>query len=94
MDREKNKDDINKALNKGDPSIVLKILFENLYVIRNQIFHGSATYNGNNNRDTVKCGAKILQDLVPLFIEIMIKNLAQDWGSVTFDPDGPEGLRY
>ena len=94
MDKIKNKDDINEALNKGDPSIVLKILFENLYVIRNQIFHGNATYNGSNNRDTVKNGTKILQDLIPLFIEIMMKNPDEDWGSVSFHPDGPEGVKY
>jgi hypothetical protein len=78
-----------KALDREEPLIILKMLFINLYILRNQIFHGNATYKGSRNRKTVCDGSNILQDLVPLFIEIMMKNPKDDWGKVNFHPDGP-----
>ena len=56
------------------------ILFDRLYVRRNQIIHGGATWNGSINRDQVRDGARIVEFLVPVFIDVMMDNRGHNWG--------------
>ena len=58
----------------------LKQLFDRLYVLRNQLLHGSATWNGSVNRPQVTPGAKIMATLVPHFIDVMIRH-PDGWGA-------------
>ncbi len=60
--------------------ITLTQLFERLYVLRNQLLHGSATWNGSVNRSQVTPGAKIMATLVPHFIDVMIRH-PNGWGA-------------
>lgn len=69
-----------RALAASDTGTVLSILFDRLYVLRNQIIHGGATWNSSVNRDQVRDGARIAGSLVPLFIEVMMDNRSHDWG--------------
>lgn len=80
--RRKRKDEsqINKAMSQQDTALILKKLFERLYVLRNQIMHGGATYGSHRNRDSVGDGHKILLNLVPLFLEIITENPDIDLG--------------
>lgn len=71
---------MNSALAKGNTTTVLDILFDRLYVLRNQLIHGAATWHGTVNRSQVKDGARILAFLVPIFIDIMMQNHDTDWG--------------
>jgi hypothetical protein len=50
------------------------------YVLRNQLIHGSATWNSKVNRSQVKDGAAVLGVLLPVFINIMMDNPDHDWG--------------
>ena len=50
---------MNSALAKGNTTMVLDILFDRLYVLRNQLIHGAATWHGTVNRAQVKDGARI-----------------------------------
>lgn len=59
---------------------LLKILFQRLYTLRNQLVHGGASWNSSINRDTVTTGARIMEFLVPVFVEIMLDNPDEDWG--------------
>jgi len=59
---------------------VLSCVFDRLYVLRNQIMHGGATWNGAVNRDQVRDGAAILEFLVPVFVELMMDHPNEDWG--------------
>jgi len=68
------------ALTQQNTSKVLQVVFDRLYVLRNQLVHGGATWNSGANRDQVRDGAAVLGTLLPLFIDIMMDNPARDWG--------------
>ena len=57
------------------------MLFDRLYVLRNQLVHGGATWNSSVNREQVKDGANILSFLVPIFVDLMMDNPQTDWGA-------------
>ena len=61
-------------LGHGDTVGVLTTLFDRLYVLRNQLVHGGATWNSSVNRVQVKDGARIMGFLVPAFIDLMMDN--------------------
>lgn len=69
-----------RFLAKQDTATVLSMLFDRLYVLRNQLVHGGATWDGSVNRKQVEDGARIMAFLIPLFIELMMENLAENWG--------------
>ena len=68
------------ALDIGDTMIVLHTLFERLTVLRNQLLHGGATWDGSVNRPQVENGARIMASLIPQFVDLMMKNPRRDWG--------------
>lgn len=60
--------------------VVLAIVFERLYVLRNQLVHGGATWHSKVNRPQVSDGTRILGTLVPIIIELMISHPELDFG--------------
>lgn len=75
---------INRALAKQDTVRVLTTLFDRLYVLRNQLMHGGATWNGSVNREQVADGVRILASLVPQFVDLMMDNPDEQWGLVPY----------
>ena len=71
---------------RNDTDYILGILFRRLYVLRNQIFHGGATWQGKLNRQQVEDGASLLSYLVPVMLEIMMKNPKDNWGILAYPP--------
>ncbi len=71
---------LNDALGSRDTEFILSTLFNRLYVLRNQLIHGGATWNSSVNREQVKDGSRILATLVPIMVDIMMDNPRQDWG--------------
>ena len=69
-----------RAVECEDTASILSMLFDRLYVLRNQLIHGGATWNSAVNRSQVRDGAEILGCLVPLFIDIMMDHPEADWG--------------
>lgn len=69
-----------------DCRLVLKTLFDRMYVLRNQLVHGGATYRGKVNRKQVHYGARIMALLVPLFIDLMMNKSDVDWGVPEYPP--------
>lgn len=67
-----------------DTARVLSIVFDRLYVLRNQLVHGGATWNSGANRAQLRDGAAILGSLVPLLIELMMEHPEQDYGDVLY----------
>lgn len=63
---------------------VLETLFSRLYILRNQLLHGGATWNSSVNREQVEAGARIMFFLVPIFIDVMLRNPGEDWGQPRF----------
>ena len=70
----------NKALANQDTAAILAIVFARLYVLRNQLIHGGATWNGGVNRHQVRDGVAIMAFLVPQFIDLMMDHASEDWG--------------
>ena len=73
------KKSINKALGQRNTVRVLAILLERLYVLRNQLIHGGATWNGGVNRDQLRDAVKIMARIVPITIHLMMENKGLDW---------------
>ena len=71
----------NRAFRNNDTRAILNFLFDRLYVLRNQLLHGGATWQGSVNRSQVQDGAAIMAFLVPHFINLMIDHPHIDWGS-------------
>lgn len=69
------------AIKRLDTSRTLCNVFDRLYVLRNQLVHGGATWNSSVNRHQVQDGAAVLAWLLPVFIDIMMDNPGRDWGS-------------
>jgi hypothetical protein len=63
---------------------LLEILLDRLYILRNQLMHGGATYKSKLNRRSVKDGCRILEMLIPIIIEIIMENPEEDWGRLLF----------
>lgn len=72
------------AVMQGDTAKVLGIVFDRLYVLRNQLVHGGATWDSQLNRSQIADGAAILGTLVPLVLSIMIEQSDQDYGEVLY----------
>ena len=69
-----------RAVATKDTVRVLTLVFDRLYVLRNQLVHGGSTWNSNVNRDQVRDGAAILSFLVPVFVDVMMENPTDEWG--------------
>lgn len=70
-----------KAYEEKNVPRMLSLLFGRLYVLRNQIIHGGATWNSNANRPQIRDGVAILEFLIPIFIDIMMENPKENyWG--------------
>lgn len=72
------------ALAANDTLQVLSIVLGRLYVLRNQLLHGGATWNSGVNREQVRDCTKLLGKLVPAIIEVMMDHPTRDWGPVRY----------
>ena len=61
------------ALAKKDTALVLSIVFDRLYTLRNQLMHGGATFESSANRPQLKDACDFLQECVPNILLIMMK---------------------
>lgn len=73
-----------RALMDKDTVRVLSIVFDRLYVLRNQLVHGGATWNGAVNRQQVRDGVAFLGTLLPLLLELMIAHPGEDHGEILY----------
>ena len=60
---------------------ILERLFDRLYVLRNQILHGGATWSSSVNRKQVDDGAEIMAFLIPAFVSVMMDHPDEPWGA-------------
>ncbi|WP_371193446.1 hypothetical protein [Glaciecola sp. SC05] len=81
---EKNKRAAMQALANERVSELLSIVLDRLYVLRNQIIHGGATYQSKVNREQVKSSRRLLAQLMPVVIEVMLNDQNTNWGDIRF----------
>ena len=72
------------AFQSGDTVKVLCMVFDRLYVLRNQLVHGGATWNSAINREQLRDGAAMLGFLLPVFADLMMDYSKEDWGTPLF----------
>ena len=85
---EKSRTRIGYALRQQDTAAILSILFDRLYVLRNQLVHGGATWNSDVNRNQVRDGAAVLGCLLPIFIDLMMDAPGHEWPMPHYPPVG------
>lgn len=68
------------ALATQETDLVLLVVFDRLYTLRNQLVHGGATFASRANRDQLRDACAVLSGLIPLFLMIMQQNPDHDWG--------------
>ena len=73
-----------KALLEKDTHLLLSIVLDRLYVLRNQLVHGGATWNSGANRSQVKDGAQILATLGPIIVDVMMTNHDVDFEGIAY----------
>lgn len=71
--------DLDRALAEKNTAVVLSILFDRLYVLRNQVIHGGATWDSSANRNQVRDGAALLGCLLPVFVDLMMDHPDAEW---------------
>ncbi|GAA5139768.1 HEPN domain-containing protein [Alloalcanivorax gelatiniphagus] len=62
----------------------LSIVSSRIYILRNQIIHAGATWNGSVNRVQIRDCVAILGDLVPRVIEVMMDNPGGLWSEAGY----------
>lgn len=72
------------AVMANDTATLLSIVLDRLYVLRNQLIHGGATWDGATNRAQLRDGTAILGTLVPQVIELMMAGGDEAWGGAAF----------
>ncbi|MCM2678096.1 HEPN domain-containing protein [Echinimonas agarilytica] len=70
----------NAAMGRQDTAQIIGIVLARLYTLRNQLMHGGATWNSSVNRHQIRDCVCILNELVPLVIDIMMDHGDQIWG--------------
>lgn len=82
-----------QALGRRATRTVLRIVLARIYVLRNQLVHGGATWGGKVNREQVRDCTRFMGRFVPLVIEIMMDHPAASWPAPSYpvveDPDRP-----
>lgn len=83
------------ALVRRDIFTVLCVVFDRLYTLRNQVFHGGATWPAGFGRDQIRDGSRIMASLVPTILDIMQADIdrnpeSETWGRVAYPRINPE----
>lgn len=72
------------AIVRGETAKVLSIVFDRLYVLRNQLVHGGATWDSRVNRTQLKDATNILGTIAPHMISLMLDHPDHDFGEVLY----------
>jgi len=73
-----------RAIEKQDTKKILSIVLSRLYVLRNQILHGGATWNGKTNRSQLRSATGFLLSLMPCVIDILMEFPQHPWPTPLF----------
>lgn len=73
-----------RAIMDGDTAKLLSIVFDRLYVLRNQLVHGGATWNSTVNRAQLKDGTAIMLAITPIVLGLMLEHPEMDFGEIMY----------
>jgi len=72
------------CLSRKKVAPLFSIVLDRLYVLRNQVLQGGATYQSQVNRDQVNDGVVLLSNIMPIIISIMLNSSDEDWGDIAY----------
>lgn len=72
------------ALARQDVLTLLMVVLDRLYVLRNQLVHGGASYNSSKNREALKNATNMLFEIMPIILSLMLANPQESWGEVYY----------
>lgn len=73
-----------RAVMDGGTAQLLATVLDRLYVLRNQIVHGGATWNSQANRSQVRDAGAILGKLLPVMIMLMMDHPETSFGDIAY----------
>lgn len=73
-----------RSLAARDTVTVLCIALGRIYLLRNQLVHGGATWGGSVNRDQLRDSVNFMAKLAPVVIEIMMDSSGSLWGDACY----------
>jgi hypothetical protein len=73
-----------RAVIAKETDLLLSIVLDRLYVLRNQLVHGGSTWAGSVNRNQVHDGAAILASVMPEIIVLMMRSDGSKLGKVAY----------
>ncbi len=77
----KEKERTKRSLETQDSAGLLLILFNRIYTLRNQVFHGGATYGSRANRRALINACDLLEVYTELFLQVILENPDEsEWG--------------
>ena len=81
--------DVHCKIAERDVHGILKSVFSRLYTLRNQIFHGGATFSEGWGQAQVRDGSRIMAAIVPTVLRIMQNDINHNphsdvWGMVSY----------
>ena len=74
----------NNALSSKRTDLLITIILQRLYTLRNQLMHGGATWKSSANRAQIRDGVAFLGLLVPIIVDVMMNNPNELWGSANY----------
>ncbi|MEH6448927.1 MAG: hypothetical protein V7765_09670 [Oleispira sp.] len=72
------------CLSRKKVAPLFSIVLDRLYVLRNQVLQGGATYQSQVNREQVGDGIALLSSIMPIIISIMLNSSEEDWGEIAY----------
>lgn len=72
------------CLSRKKVAPLFSIVLDRLYVLRNQVLQGGATYQSQVNREQVGDGIALLSNIMPIIIRIMLNSSEEDWGDIAY----------
>lgn len=72
------------CLSRKKVAPLFSIVLDRLYVLRNQVLQGGATYQSRVNREQVGDGIALLSNIMPIIISIMLNSSEEDWGEIAY----------
>ena len=76
------------CLSRKKVTPLFSIVLDRLYVLRNQVLQGGATYQSKVNREQVEDGVALLSSIMPIMISIMLDSSDEDWGEIAYPVTG------
>lgn len=73
-----------RAIMEKQTDVLLSVVLDRLYVLRNQIVHGGSTWNSAANRTQLRDGAAILATILPVVIDVMIDDASEDFEEIAY----------